>query len=174
MKRILPAIIIFVAIIILALGAFNPLVGGVHEVWQTSNEVFQIRVVSRYERMLMPGMYFIFEAAPAGSKDWSEVMTFRHDDPGWIRRDQVHFVNSRVGYAFMGWMYAVTTDDGASWSIWDAVKDLPGWECCNYSLIKDVTLAPDGTGMMILNPIPGRNGEVPELHTSDYGRSWHP
>jgi len=74
----------------------------------------------------------------------------------------------------MGWMFAVTTDGGATWSVWDAKKDLPNWQCCNYGLIKDVRLDSKGTGVMILNPIPQRRGEVPELHTNDFGRHWNP
>ena len=73
----------------------------------------------------------------------------------------------------MGWMYAVTTDGGVNWSVWSAKSDLPGWECCNYGLIQDVQFAPDGAGTMRLSVIDPRRGEVPELYTRDYGRSWH-
>ncbi len=99
-------------------------------------------------------------------------MTFRHDDPVPIPHDQVRFVNDRIGFVFMGWMYAVTTDSGASWSVWDSTTNLPHWQCCNYGLIADVHLEPNGTGTMTLHPIPGRSGEVPELNTKDYGRHW--
>jgi len=100
-------------------------------------------------------------------------MVFRHDDPDPIPRDQIRFVNESIGNAFMGWMYAVTTDKGASWSVWDAQQDLPKWQCCNYRLVGDVKLEVDGTGAMRLNTIPGRSGEAPELHTNDYGKHWY-
>lgn len=99
-------------------------------------------------------------------------MTFRHDDPVPIPREQVRFVNDRIGYVFMGWMYAATTDGGRSWSVWDARKDLPDWSCCNYRLIQDVRMQLDGVGRMTLNPIPGRPAEASELETQDYGQSW--
>jgi hypothetical protein len=99
-------------------------------------------------------------------------MTFRHDDPVPIPRDQVRFVSDQIGFVFMGWMYAVSTDGGKKWSVWNAEHDLPNWECCNYRLITDVTIAGNGSGVMRLSPIRDRRGEVPELHTSDYGRHW--
>lgn len=99
-------------------------------------------------------------------------MTFRHDDRVGIPKDQVRFVSNKIGYVYMGWMYAVTKDAGASWSVWDAKKDLANWQCCNYGLIRDVSIGFDGTGVMRLNPIPQRRGEVPELHTKDFGQHW--
>ena len=72
----------------------------------------------------------------------------------------------------MGWKYAVTTDGGMHWHIWNAETDLAGWQCCNYSLIKEVHLEQNGGGTMILSPIPGRKGEAPELVTSDFGVHW--
>ena len=99
-------------------------------------------------------------------------MTFRHDDSVSIPREQVRFVDIQIGYVFMGWMYAVTTNGGDTWSVWNAEKDLPGWECCNYGLIQDVSINSQSMGNMILHPIPGRRGEVPLLKTWDYGRHW--
>lgn len=58
------------------------------------------------------GAYYLFEATPAGSDQWREIMTFRHDDDPKISADQVRYVNDNIGYVFMGWMYAVTTDAG--------------------------------------------------------------
>jgi hypothetical protein len=94
-------------------------------------------------------------------------------DPNPIARDQVRFVNAQVGYAFMGWMYAVTTDGGRNWSVWNAEKDLPKWDCCNYRLISAVNIDVNGSGTMILNPIPQRQGEVRQLHTKDFGHHWN-
>jgi len=108
---------------------------------------------------------------PAGGSEWREVMAFKHDDDVSMH-DQVRFVDEGIAYGFMGWMYAVTTDGGKNWFIWSAERGLPNWECCNYRLIADVSMAKDGTGLMKLNAIQGRRGEVPELHTNDYGRHW--
>ena len=155
--------------------AFGPYMGRVTDSWETSNQAFKLRVEQRAEENgFLPGAYYVFQSAPAGSNTWREVMTFRHDDPVPIPRDQVRFINDRVGYVFMGWMSAVTTDGGATWSVWSADKDLPNWKCCNYGLVKNMHLEPDGTGVMILNPISQSRGEVPELRTKDYGRQWAP
>ncbi|MBP6823598.1 MAG: hypothetical protein KA368_18760, partial [Acidobacteria bacterium] len=82
------------------------------------------------------------------------------------------YVNDQIAFGFMGWMYAVTTDGGKSWSVWNAQKDLLNWECCNYRLIKRVSINADGQGTMTLNVIDPSRGEVPELQTKDYGRHW--
>jgi hypothetical protein len=146
----------------------------INERWETSNEIFKLRVTSYAEENggFVGGAYYVFESASVGSDEWRKIMTFRHDDPIPIPRDQVRFLRDKTAYVFMGWMYAVTIDGGSSWFVWDARKDLPNWQCCNYRLIKSVWIAADGAGTMTLNPIPQRPGEVPEVHTEDYGRHW--
>jgi hypothetical protein len=152
---------------------FTARIGPVFETWETSNQTFRVRVDAHSEEhVFLPGAYYVFRSAPAGSDHWRDVMTFRHDDPNPIPRDQVRFVNDRVGFVFMGWMYAVTSDGGATWSVWNAGNDLPNWQCCNYRLITDVKLNVDGTGTMTLHPIQDRRGEVPQLRTKDFGRHW--
>jgi hypothetical protein len=146
----------------------------VNEFWETAKGPLKIRVTAYAEENggFVGGAYYVFQSAKVGSDDWSEIMTFRHDDPVPIPRDQVRFSNDQIAYLFMGWMFAVTIDGGQSWTVWNATKDLPHWQCCNYRLIQDVTIAVDGTGLMKLNPIPDRRGEVAELHTTDYGHTW--
>lgn len=151
----------------------RPQQGKVIENWETGNKAFQVRVIAYTEEAWGPrGAYYDFQAAVAGSSDWHEIMMFRHDDQPLIPRDQVRFVNDQTAYIFMGWMYAVTTDGGQTWSVWDASKNLPKWQCCNYRLIQQVDIAPDGRGTMKLNPIPERRGEVAEIHTKDFGQHW--
>jgi hypothetical protein len=167
-----PALVV-VAITYSCLFLERPQRGGAFEKWQTENKTFKVRVTAYEEKgAMVNGGYYVFESAAQGSSDWREIVTFRHDDQPNIHKDQVHFVNDQVGYLFMGWTFAVTTNSGAGWSVWDAEKDLPNWQCCNYGLIRDVQLSVDGVGTMTLNPIPQRRGEVPELHTRDYGRHW--
>jgi hypothetical protein len=159
---------------VISMLVFGPYMGRVIESWETSNQTFKVRVDSHAEEnTFVGGAYYVFRSAPSGSDAWREIMTFRHDDPNPIPRDQVHFVNDRVGYVFMGWMYAVTTDSGASWTVWDAEKDLPKWDCCNYRLIATVKIEASGTGTMILDPIHQRQGEVRQLHTKDFGQHWN-
>jgi hypothetical protein len=152
----------------------GPYMGNVTESWQTSNHTFKLRVDRHSEEnAFLAGAYYVFQSAPAGSDSWQKVMIFRHDDPNPIARDQVRFVNDQVAFVFMGWMYAVTTDAGNSWSVWNGEKELPKGYGCNYRLIRSVNIDMDGAGTMILNPIPQRQGELPELHTTDFGRHWN-
>jgi hypothetical protein len=147
--------------------------GAMIEQWQSNNKSFQVRVTAYEETGAnVNGAYYVFEAASAGSDHWREIMIFRHDDDPKIPVDQVRYVNDDIGYVFMGWMYAVTTDAGKTWSVWSAEKALPDWQCCNYKLINDVTIGSDGRGVMRFNPIAGRPGEVSQLHTNDFGRHW--
>lgn len=147
--------------------------GEILEKWQAENKTFKIRVSSYKETQAnVNGAYYRFESAALGSNDWREIVTFRHDDQPKIPSEQIRFLNDDIGYLFMGWMYAVTTDAGRSWSVWTAEKDLPNWQCCNYGLIQDVTVTQDGRGLMRLNPVGNRPGEVPELQTNDYGKHW--
>lgn len=144
------------------------------EVTEIAGSDFLIKVSAfpEEEGGFVAGQYYRFESLARGSKDWVMAMQFRHDDPVPIPKQNVRFVTANAAYVFMGWKYAVTTDGGKHWSIWSAEKDLPGWQCCNYALIKDVALLQSGKGKMILGPIRTRAGEVPELVTSDFGRHW--
>jgi hypothetical protein len=148
--------------------------GNAIETWETGNQVFHVRVVAYSERGtgFVPGARYVFTSKSHDTARWHEFMTFKHDDPVPIPREQIRFVTGRIGFVFMGWMYAVTTDGGQYWSVWDARSDLANWECCNYGLINAVTLQSNGTGKMILHPIEGRRGEVPKLCTTDFGRHW--
>jgi len=146
----------------------------IDEQWQTTNGTVDIRVTAYGEDNagMDAGAYYVFESKRTGTNEWHEFMTFRHDDPVPIPREQIRFTGNRISYVFMGWICAVTTDGGLTWSTWTAEKDLPNWQCCNYRLIRNVTIAEDGKGVMRLNPIQDRRGEVPELRTNDYGQHW--
>lgn len=146
------------------------------ESYEITNHVFKVRISAYREKdvfSVLAGRYYEFQSSSVVSPHWKTIMTFRHDDPVPIPREQVRFVNDQICYVYMGWVYAVTTNGGDTWSVWNAEKDLPNWECCNYSLIRDVSLNSQGIGNMILRPISGRRGEIPLLKTLDYGRHWN-
>jgi photosystem II stability/assembly factor-like uncharacterized protein len=145
------------------------------ESWETGNNAFNVRITAFSEESggFVAGAYYVFRSSQAGANQWHEIMTFRHDDPVPIPREQVRFMQEKTAFVFMGWMYAVTMDGGHAWSVWDASKDLPDWTCCNYSLIRDVKIDGDGSGTMTLDPIPGRRGEEPLLRTKDFGQHWN-
>jgi hypothetical protein len=148
--------------------------GASFETWTDDSGGFPIRATAYHETGFdpVPGAYYKFESSDAAKNQWREIATFRHDDPVPIPREQVRRINHKVAYLFMGWMYAVTTDGGKSWTVWNAKRDLPGWQCCNYRLIGDVMLNADGTGTMMCNVIDTARGEVPRLLTRDFGRTW--
>jgi hypothetical protein len=129
---------------------FSPRIGLIVDSWETSNQTFKIHVDAHLEEnVFLPGTYYIFRSAPIGSNAWHDIMTFRYDDTPYIPRDQIRFMNDRLAFVFIGWTFAVTTDAGGTWSVWNAGADLPKWQCCNYRLIKDVHLEPDGTGTVL-------------------------
>lgn len=152
----------------------RPRIGQAFATWTDDPGTFPIRVTAYRETGSgpVPGAYYKFESGNAAETQWQEIATFRHDDPVPIPREQVRRMNESVAYLFMGWMYAVTTDGGKSWTVWNAEHDLPGWRCCNHRLINDVTLNTDGTGTMKCHVIDSSRGEVPKLLTRDFGRTW--
>src|SRR5213080_998106 len=95
---ILAAVLVIVGALFVWLDRrFTPRIGPTVETWETSNQRFRIRVDNHAEEhAFLPGAYYVFRSAPAGSDSWRDIMTFRHDDPGPIRREQVRFVNDRV------------------------------------------------------------------------------
>jgi len=175
MKRFKIPLVIAGCLIAAALvaGLFFPPteLGKLTERWELAGNTFKIRVSRYAERRfrLVGGAYYVFESAALGSDEWNEIMTLRHDDPDPIPRDQVRIVSDQVGYAFMLNKYAVTMDGGATWFTWDAVEVFPEWQS-NHATIKEVRLAPDGTGTMTFTSVANR--QAPELHTKDYGRHW--
>jgi hypothetical protein len=146
--------------------------GKVVDTWEATNGSFRIQIEQYEEQSTYPapaGAYYVFRSAVNVSDSWNEIMTFRHDDPVPIPRDHVHFVNEQVAYVFMGWLYAVTTDGGRTWSVWNGSKDPAFSKTYNYKLIREVSISSEGNGKMLLKLI----GDTKvELKTKDYGRRW--
>ncbi|MEW6130396.1 MAG: hypothetical protein AB1757_25405 [Acidobacteriota bacterium] len=144
------------------------------EIWETENTPFKISVtVFERDDLEPPQVYYNFEAID--KKFFSganRVITFISPNKVEIPKNQIRFVNDKVGYFYMGWLYAVTLDAGTTWSAWDAELDLENWQCCDAQLIEEVTLALDGTGKMKIKPIKQGSGYISELYTDDYGKHW--
>lgn len=173
MRRLLASLAVIAGLVGIWAYVFWPRAGEISETWQVANETLRVRIDRREEICWgICDAYYVFQSSPGSVEHWREFMRFRHDDPVAIPRENIRFVNASVAYAFMGWMYAVTTDAGKTWSVWSAETDLADWHCCNYLLIKDVHIEPSGTGTMTLRPITDRPGEVPDLSTTDFGRHW--
>lgn len=150
---------------------------------RTSEDIVETKEVSRADLKIRVSAYKLKDVEPEGvyygfdgiNKDAlgaTVVMTFRRDEQVPIPLTNIRFVNDQIAYIFMGWMYAVTTDGGRTWSVWDASEALPNWKCCNYDLIEEVRIEDDGTGNMRLGQIPGQSSEVSKLVTKDYGQHW--
>jgi hypothetical protein len=52
--------------------------------------------------------------------EWREILTVRTDEPISIPRENIRFVDDQICLFFHDNYYAVTSDSGRSWSIWDA------------------------------------------------------
>jgi hypothetical protein len=148
--------------------------GVVLEQWETSNGTFRIRVQRRPELFdFLPRYNYIFQSQSRGSTRWSNITTLRFDDPLAIPRDQVRFLNSDIGYLFMISTYAVTTDAGEHWFVFNVRTDPPLGKKDSYLTIRDLRVEVDGTGTMALYSKVSAEGEF-ELRTKDYGRHWAP
>src|SRR5712692_356104 len=141
------------------------------ESWETSNGRIRVRIRQYAQKAFLglPGYYYTFEVSDKDHADqWREVATIRTDDNVGIPREQVRFINARTAYFFMGQIYAVTLDGGNVWSVWDGAKDREF-----DGFVKDVRIAPEGTGLMTFYPIPPNSGkQPPDLFTNDYGQHW--
>jgi hypothetical protein len=146
------------------------------EVWNTSNGTFKIEAIAYELKGVEPrGIFYAFscplpDTNVTGYLD--EFMTIRNEKLEMIPRDQVRFVSDQIGYVFMGWIYAVTTDGGKTWSTWDAEKDLPNWQCCDSQLIQNVNIMTEGLGVMTLKLNSWKENENVTLYTKDYGKHW--
>jgi hypothetical protein len=149
----------------------SPRMGKVIQTWVTTNNTFKIRVNRHAEENggFVGGAYYVFQAAKQDSDNWIEIMVVRHDDPIDIPRQQVRFVNDQIGYAFMKYKFAVTIDEGITWSVWDAVNNLQDWKLTRAS-ISDVHIEPNGDGAMKLVSFTDRS--PPNLFTKEYGKTW--
>ncbi len=144
------------------------------EIWETENTPFKIRVdVFKRDDLEPQQIYYNFEAVDekffSGAK---RIITFISPNKVEIPKHQIRFVSDKIGYFYMGWLYAVTLDAGANWYAWDADVDLQNWQCCDAQLIEDVTLALDGTGKMKIKPLKQSASYISELYTDDFGKHW--
>lgn len=84
----------------------------------------------------------------------------------------VKLLNDQVAYVYLGWRYSVTVDGGLTWHLWDAERELSGWNCCDAGLIKRVEMSPQGEGVLTLKSNSQRPDDVLLLRTRDFGQRW--
>jgi hypothetical protein len=160
--------------VLLVLGLYlvlNAQSGAVLEQWETTNGAFKVRVRRRPELLnFLPRYYYEFESQVRGAKRWKTITTLLLDDPVPVPRNQVRFLNNETGYLFMSSAYAVTTDCGKQWSLFNVRTDPPLGTSDSYLTIREVQMESNGSGMMTVYSKSA--GSMVELRTKDYGRHW--
>ena len=138
-------------------------------VYITSNDKFRIRVQMFPEEGVgfVLGGYYVFQWADMDSDKWADIATYKQDDPDPIACDRIRFLGDKVAYVFMGQMFAVTTNGGGVWKVWDIRRD-PAWR--DHAGIENIQLSDDGVGTMTLRIIDDRRAI---LRTNDYGYHWN-
>ncbi len=181
LKRILPISVILLAVLAAFCRYQEPCLGNIDITHQNGWQgIFVIKVERRLEKCkLLPGAHYTFLSRRGNSENWQEIMTFRYDDPIGVSSENIHIVNDKVAYIFLIDRYAVTTDSGKTWKIWDAEKDLTDWkraedEYPNWARIVEINIAENGSGKMKLERLSGKKGLIIELNTDDFGKTWIP
>ena len=137
--------------------------------WESGGPNLRVRFTSYTLKDTEPvGPYCTVESMVAGSGEWTSIFSLRQSEINNSSvRNHVRFISDQIAYVFVGSQYAGTTDGGRTWFSWDATEA----ECCSDPLIRDVHIAPNGTGnMQLVTSDPKR--AVLDLQTSDYGRRW--
>ena len=152
--------------------------GPVYETWESSSEVFKVRLTAYREvGIYMPGAFYSFESAPAGSDEWTEVKELRGDDAIPLNqfKERTSFVDSHTAYFYTWDEFFVTRDGGCNWSRWVALVPesdgtLVGWS------IRKARVESNGTGRAKLWRYDDQQkGEVErEVFTPDFGQNWYP
>jgi hypothetical protein len=170
------ACLVVLAAAALGAGACEPRPGKVREQWDESNGSFRVRVQildeARLAHKFEPSCHLRLLAAAAGSEQFKPFATGYFSRCDQDLKGRVRFVNDRTGYAFVQWWFAVTTDGGRRWSIWDVPAHLPGRAYYNPRLIDAVEIAGDGTGTMTLSPEGVVNKQRLVLKTNNFGVEW--
>ena len=149
---------------------------GMIEIWENGNGSFKVST-SAYNLSSDTeprGIYYTFSGSTLSKENDHKqtIFTIRHDKTVPIPRDNVVFINDKIGYVYMGWLFAVTIDGGITWHQWDAETELSDWQCCDPDLIQNVTIASSGSGTMTLKAKLQQQEKVLMLHTKDYGLHW--
>ena len=147
--------------------------GDVIDSWETRTPAVKVRVRQFDEKpkYFMPHYYFAFEVENPVSPQWREILTWKVDDPIPIQRQQVQFVTDSIVYAFGNAKYVVSTDSGLTWSEWDAARELQNRQA--YT-IREVHVARNGTGGLVVKCRTRTDSELLRLRTSDFGVHWTP
>jgi len=168
-KKLTICVIAAIAILLLIIGihhVLKPKKGQLFESYVFEGSRLKIKVKARHEEgflLFVPGAYYDYESKTNDEDAWRPMFTFQFDDPLEIPKEQIKEINEHVIYAFIGWIYSVTTDGGEIWNTWDADKEM------KLGFIEKVDLESNGHGTMDLYD---RTGSIRQLITNDFGKTW--
>ncbi len=100
-------------------------------------------------------------------------MTVRLDEPIDISSESVHVFNETSAAVFMKHKYAVTTNKGKTWTIWDIDKDLGLETYTKHRSISRINFGEDGFATMSIVVVTnnGRKVDAP-FWTNNFGKTW--
>lgn len=119
-----------------------------------------------------PRCHLWLYSSPVESDQWQQINSAYFSPCDADLKSRVRFVTEQVAYVFMQWGYTVTVNGGQRWTFWDVVEHLPEKAYRSPTLIEDVSIKPDGTGTMTLNPADTVQHVLLTLHTKDFGQQW--
>jgi len=138
---------------------------------QRDNASFSLKITAYRERrsfgQVLGGAYYVFEAKKRDEPNWNRFLVIAYDDPEPIDKKSIALIDEKTGYTFMHRKFAVTTDAGKSWSLWDISKigSLKDDRSC---WIDQVSINENGNGAMEVKC----NKSVTALSTKDFGVTW--
>jgi len=100
-------------------------------------------------------------------------MTVRYDEPIDIPHENVHIFNENTAAIFMLHKFAVTSDKGKTWIVWDINKDLGLEKYTKVRSISRINFGEDGFATMSINAVTnnGRQIDAP-FYTHNFGKTW--
>src|SRR5262249_1169731 len=131
----------------------------------TAYDIYNVEPASRYYTFTMTRNVDDQERARI-------IFNILPDEAVPLSTNLVNIISDKIAYVYLGWMYSVTLDGGKTWHLWDAERNLPGWDCCNPGLIQEINLSDQGSGVMTLRPDPNKPESQVSLHTDDFGQHW--
>lgn len=146
--------------------------GKVIEDINKKNELFSVKLEVRNEEgALTPGACYNFTSKNNLDNHRIKIFSVQFDDIISVNDENISFVSDKVGFVYLGNMFALTMDAGNSWKVWDSEVFLDNYSKINARSIEAVKVSLDGQGEMYLYKHP-KDNETIVLETSNYGENW--
>lgn len=174
MKRIIPLTIILLSVWLLIFGLVRDDRGEKFSVvTQSFDNIPVLRATAYHEKGFGPvrGAIYDFESFQNGK--WTEITSFRHDDPNNIPSKNLKIENKNLLYFWFNQTYGVSTDGGKSWSVWNVERDKQENDFIKYLIIENVKIELTGRGKMIFDNYRSQKGNNYYLVTENFGKNWY-